>query len=174
MRQLAFPFVRSRNRARKYTDAQRNIWVQMYQNGSSFRQIQEACGAHYATIAWYITKRLKLSDGRPVGRRKQHIGWTDKDIVNNARLKLNYGIDLATYNALLVVQGGVCLICGCPPRCGKTSSSALHVDHDHKTGAIRGLLCGRCNPGLGYFDENPELLDRAAVYLKSHQHDRVA
>jgi len=41
----------------------------------------------------------------------------------------------------------------------------LHVDHDHITGALRGLLCSACNTGLGFFRDHPELLKRAIEYL---------
>jgi hypothetical protein len=63
-----------------------------------------------------------------------------------------------------VSQGGRCAICGKVPR-----SRRLAVDHDHKTGEVRGLLCASgdfgCNKGLGYFNDDPELLRRAYEYL---------
>ena len=65
------------------------------------------------------------------------------------------------YEALLASQGGVCVICGLPPR-----SRRLDVDHDHRTGAIRGLLTHRCNQGLQMFNDDPERLRRAADYLE--------
>lgn len=52
----------------------------------------------------------------------------------------------------------VCVICG--------SDKELVVDHDHKTGVIRGVLCGKCNRGIGLLDDSPERLRRAAVYLE--------
>ena len=51
-----------------------------------------------------------------------------------------------------------CVICG--------SDESLVVDHDHKTGKIRGMLCNHCNRGLGHFRDDPELLVFAAEYLK--------
>lgn len=51
-----------------------------------------------------------------------------------------------------------CVICG--------SDEPLVVDHDHKTGKIRGMLCNHCNRGLGHFRDDPELLQFAAIYLK--------
>jgi hypothetical protein len=53
------------------------------------------------------------------------------------------GVSDADYEALLAAQGGGCAICDHPPR-----TRRLHVDHDHKTGEIRGLLCHRCNRAL--------------------------
>jgi len=62
---------------------------------------------------------------------------------------------------MLTKQGGVCLVCFCPP-----AGKRLAVDHDHVTGAVRGLLHIRCNAGLGQFDDDPALLRQAADYLE--------
>ena len=59
------------------------------------------------------------------------------------------------------VQGGVCAICHEEP----VAESRLHVDHDHSSGVVRGLLCRGCNHGLGNFRDSPELLLRAIEYL---------
>ena len=56
----------------------------------------------------------------------------------------------------------ICGICGSEPN-GKD----LHIDHDHATGAFRGLLCHSCNVGIGHFKEDPEVLDAAKRYLLS-------
>lgn len=72
-----------------------------------------------------------------------------------------YGISYDEYIEMVEAQGGVCAICGN----GCSSGRRLAVDHDHETGRIRALLCGNCNKGLGNFQENEELLGRAAGYL---------
>lgn len=65
----------------------------------------------------------------------------------------------AEYDALLTYQGGRCAICGNPPKARR-----LHVDHDHRTGKVRGLLCFRCNRALpNYVTE--EWLRRAYIYV---------
>jgi hypothetical protein len=76
-------------------------------------------------------------------------------------LKRKYGITLEQYEAMLEAQGGVCKICGKP----RPDDRTLHVDHDHETGEIRGLLCFRCNNALGDFEEQYELFQKAADYL---------
>lgn len=75
-----------------------------------------------------------------------------------------FGISLEDYDLKLEEQKGVCAICGGLCKSGKR----LAVDHDHKTGNIRDLLCGNCNGGLGKFQDNPELLIKAADYLRKH------
>jgi len=82
----------------------------------------------------------------------------------------NYGLTVNDYNRILVAQGGGCAICGCPP--GQMLSPRgfprpLSVDHDHQTGEVRGLLCHKCNVGIGAFGDNLELLEAAASYLRS-------
>lgn len=74
-----------------------------------------------------------------------------------------YGLTLDEYDAMLNRQGGRCAICqtDVPGRGRKMFS----VDHDHKTGAVRGLVCGACNQGLGCFRDNPESLAAAMRYL---------
>lgn len=80
-----------------------------------------------------------------------------------------YGISQQDYSDMLAAQGGVCAICHQPPmqKGGRHGTTLLRlaVDHDHKTGEVRGLLCGRCNTGLGSFVDNSELLRAAIAYL---------
>ena len=76
------------------------------------------------------------------------------------RLMVGYGITTDEYDAMLVAQSGLCAICR------RSSDLTLHVDHCHKTGRVRQLLCQRCNPALGLFDDDPELLIAAALYLE--------
>jgi hypothetical protein len=72
-----------------------------------------------------------------------------------------YGITIKQYDAMLAAQNGVCAICDEP----RPEERTLHVDHDHETGEIRGLLCFRCNQTLGSLQENYELFQKAADYL---------
>lgn len=75
-----------------------------------------------------------------------------------------HGITKGEYEQILCAQDGVCAICRreCDVR------TSLSIDHDHTTGRVRALLCGRCNSGLGFFRDSAELLVRAARYLRSH------
>lgn len=76
-----------------------------------------------------------------------------------ARMKNRYGITREEYEVRFAAQGGQCLICR------ENGEMNLAVDHDHDTGQICGLLCQRCNAGLGQFKDKSELLLRAAAYL---------
>lgn len=73
-----------------------------------------------------------------------------------------YGISLEQYEEMWLRQGGGCAICG------GTEKRALAVDHDHATGKVRSLLCGRCNLALGYAQDNPDRLLSLRKYLLAH------
>lgn len=77
-------------------------------------------------------------------------------------LRRTYGLTVAEFYRMLAEQGGVCAACRKP--CYR---KRLSVDHDHKTGAVRGLLCQRCNSALGQARENPETLRALADYIET-------
>jgi len=84
-----------------------------------------------------------------------------------AQLK-SFGISTAQYQTMLAGQKGVCAICLQPETSTwKGSLRRLAIDHCHQTGKVRGLLCHKCNPGLGAFKHNPEFLRKAARYLET-------
>lgn len=72
----------------------------------------------------------------------------------------SYGISVDQYNYLFKIQKGVCYICQ-----EKELKKSLGIDHDHKTGKVRGLLCSKCNTAIGLLKDDPELLTRAQNYL---------
>lgn len=73
----------------------------------------------------------------------------------NKHYKRNYGITEHDYLVMHSKQGGVCAICGNTER---AKNRRLAVDHCHSTGAIRALLCGRCNGALGWFEKHKDLI----------------
>lgn len=89
---------------------------------------------------------------------------SDKDLKHGYHLKKKLGIGLLEYKFLNKAQNNKCIICRNSPVLNKR----LYVDHDHKTGKIRGLLCQTCNTGLGYFKDNIDYLSGAIEYLKVH------
>jgi hypothetical protein len=82
-----------------------------------------------------------------------------------------YGVDPATFAAMSETQGHVCAICGQPEKTMANNGERvkdLAVDHDHRTGKVRGLLCANCNKGLGNLGDNPDTLMAAVAYLLQH------
>lgn len=91
----------------------------------------------------------------------------NKDKLRNIRratkLRLKYGITREEYLMLLSKQDNKCKICG---KAEKDNGRELAVDHCHNTNRIRGILCVRCNAGLGNFKDNIRLLEKAVNYLR--------
>lgn len=98
--------------------------------------------------------------------KKMHKKYRDKhkEQYRNYRLKYAYGNGVVDwYYKQVKIQKGLCALCEQPPNKGKHKT--LHIDHNHKTGQLRGLLCGKCNMHLG-FVENKKFLKAALEYLK--------
>ncbi len=90
-------------------------------------------------------------------------------------LQDSFGITLREYEDMLIAQKGCCAICNqreTAKRKGK--DVALCVDHCHKTGGVRGLLCTACNQGLGQFKDNQVSLSSAISYLAKHKEKKTA
>ncbi len=142
--------------------------------------------AHKAEIAEYdaLWKRRKENPDEwkayrerqtRVSIAKLHVeSWTAR---NPAKVKANhwrhhlmkaYGLTVEQYDAMLLQTGGVCPCCN-----GKIDSRSPltkpHVDHDHETGDVRGIICGSCNMGLGNFKDSSERLRLAATYLDNRK-----
>ena len=90
----------------------------------------------------------------PEGKLRQQAG----------HLKRKFGMTIEQYEVMLAAQGGGCFICGRAPR----EDISLHVDHDHSTGRVRGILCFCCNNALADFQDDPALLRKAASYVSSN------
>jgi len=93
----------------------------------------------------------------PEGRRSSRRSW----------LKKTYGLSLEDYDKMLKEQNNLCAIC--EEKDTKDKWGCLAVDHDHKTGKIRDLLCYKCNAGIGLLNDNKELLIKAIKYLEKHE-----
>lgn len=95
---------------------------------------------------------------------RDYSGHSSSPTEINTQLRTAYGITLAEYNHILASQGGGCAICGTKPK----RYRRLDVDHDHETGAVRGILCSECNRGIGFLRDSPANLRAAADYLEKH------
>jgi hypothetical protein len=98
--------------------------------------------------------RLKAKDEPEMRRRERE-----------SALRTKYGFGQSVFDAMFAAQQGKCAICQQPPTRGR--GKRFHVDHDHQTGKIRGLLCSVCNVSLGGFGDDPNILRRAIGYLEA-------
>ena len=78
----------------------------------------------------------------------------------------NYGITKQQYEELMHSQGGVCAVCKCKPDDPRCTHGHLVVDHCHKTGYVRGLLCSLCNATMGNSMDNVDLLQSLISYIQ--------
>lgn len=114
-------------------------------------------------------REYRLANPDKIRAKMERQRLRDPDVFRSRQLKSLYGITIYDYNKLLQQQGGVCAICGKSETWkinGK--AQALSVDHCHKTGRVRGLLCNACNVSIGAMNEDPESMERAAMYLRQH------
>lgn len=102
---------------------------------------------------------------KPLGKsyRCKPCGSSHRD--RNSR-KAKYGLTDEVFKSLYKEQDSACAICKRTDT-GIARTKMLSVDHSHETGKVRGLLCNWCNQGLGHFKDSPELLIKAAEYLRS-------
>ena len=102
-----------------------------------------------------VIKKEQEHGRRQRARAKAKPGFGRK--VKDAGLRHRYGLTIEHYDALSSAQNGLCAIC--------EKAHELVVDHNHETGAIRGLLCSQCNKGLGHFGDSAKTIENAARYL---------
>lgn len=94
--------------------------------------------------------------------REKHLAARRGRDQRDSQLKTNYGITKADYDKLLDIQLGLCAICG------EEKEETLSVDHCHTTKKIRGLLCRKCNTGLGCYNDDIALINKAIKYLENN------
>jgi hypothetical protein len=104
-----------------------------------------------------VQRRWIASGGKARANRRSH-------------LRRKYGITVEEYDEQLAAQRGCCALCEATP----SARRPLHVDHNHATGRIRGLLCFDCNAAIGLLEENVEVMARAIEYLAPNRADTVA
>lgn len=117
-------------------------------------------------------RRIRQRDADPERfyqeKREKHKAWRDAnpekiaDHRSRAQILYYHGITIDEYEGMVESQNGCCSICQQVP------TRRLQVDHDHKTGEIRGLLCMNCNRGLGYLKDSPKVLAAALEYLNKN------
>jgi len=110
---------------------------------------------------WRNENRSKL--------RKRYRQWyrENPDKVRAKTLKRKFNLSVEGYLKLLEAQGNKCAICGDKPP--KQKYLSFSVDHCHKSGEIRGILCRKCNTGIGMLGDSPKLLKSAIKYLTARR-----
>ena len=118
----------------------------------------------------YIAKRKAWRKANQDKERIFKAAWkrANKDKIRDTNMRLLYGLTLVQYEAILKAQDGRCAICG-TLRSGGIGRH-LHIDHDHVTGKVRGLLCNACNKGIGFLGDSPAGLWAAEQYLLKHMY----
>jgi hypothetical protein len=136
-------------------------------------RLRSRCKACYAEHN--RQQRAKHSEKRNAYDASRGTGWDrsgrekyeTKEKKMDGYYERTYGITEETYQQMLADQGGVCAIC--QQECNRSTTERLCVDHDHATGYVRGLLCFKCNTGLGRFNDDLAFLSRAIDYLRRAQ-----
>jgi hypothetical protein len=167
--------------------------VELFQRGLSIREISRRTGQVFQTVRGrliragvHAVKHKRVLNGmatcnrcrqrKPVEEFPALLGgkYQCRSCLNEANhvqqlRRLSCGQSL--FQALLQAQGGKCAICGATHghRSCRGRLCRLAVDHDHRTGKVRGLLCNSCNRGLGRFQDSVENLEAAVRYLKREQ-----
>lgn len=123
------------------------------------------CGQEAA----YIPRRVTLCPPCKAARHREFCRRTGYHKTRYARIAKSererhlirkYGVTQSDYDRMFTAQGGCCAICR------KAQARAFDVDHDHETGAVRGLLCTSCNRMIGHAGDSADNLETAAVYLR--------
>lgn len=99
------------------------------------------------------------------GRTDKNNPKKRKECTREIHVKRKYGITIEFYNEMLESQDNRCCICGYE---FGTVQGDTYVDHCHTTGVVRGLLCRKCNTGIGMFNDNTAFLENAVEYLNQY------
>jgi len=135
-------------------------------SGASHRHYasnKETVLAHNRT--YYGANRSKIS-----AQKKLYNAANRAKIVACSR-KRQFGLSESDFESMLCIAENKCQICATPFK--DELYKGPYVDHDHKTGRIRGLLCAKCNKALGLFGDSPAVLSAAATYLQKHLIDSI-
>jgi hypothetical protein len=108
------------------------------------------------------------SDGRAGWCKSCVKVYMASGVKRKSRLKTTYGLTAGAYDAMVDAQGGKCASCGRPPS-DEDRGGRLAVDHDHRTGRVRGLLCVRCNTALGLLREDRDVITMLWKYLDAQE-----
>lgn len=141
-------------RAKRAADAKKYYWQNVEKRRAAAR-----------TRAW----KNKDTQREAQKRWKEKYPEKYKQKLRRSLLRRKYGMTLQSFDEMVNAQNGACAICMNPFK--PNDNKSTHVDHCHRTGKVRGILCSGCNTGIGQFKENAEALRRAADYVLEHSRD---
>lgn len=121
---------------------------------------------------WGFNPHCKECHNKRIKKYRKDNQEKYKRLKRNQDLKKLYGLTIEDVEIILKNQNYKCAICGEEIFLFgdlKNRNKVAHVDHNHDTGEVRGLLCGKCNQGLGYFMDNTDYLLSAISYLKKNK-----
>lgn len=121
--------------------------------------------------------RYRAEHGERLNKERKERYHNDpeyKEHLKDTKYKSQFGISLEDYNRMLESQNNLCAICKQPEtetntRGGKGKIVALAVDHNHETGQVRGLLCGKCNRAVGNLRDSILIAESLVEYLEKHE-----
>jgi hypothetical protein len=152
----------------------RDIWL----DKERFAKRKERAAVNRKAIYWKNVdeERRKLRDYHHKNKEMKSASfkkWAEanKPAIRNKRLERVYGLSNEKYIEMFDEQLGLCAICG-EEQQGVTkdgSTRFLCVDHCHKTGKVRQLLCVKCNTGIGQLNDDTSIMKKAIAYLEKHQ-----
>lgn len=135
----------------------------------AFHFQSKARGRRHARCGTCRNTQIREANARPEARtkrRERYVASAEERKAYSRRwyaehgIKKAYGLTREQVDLMIEAQDGRCAICASTP-------DRLHVDHDHVTGRVRGMLCGRCNRALGLMADEPDRLEAAARYLRA-------
>jgi len=160
----------------RYSEEQKARALALYKTGLTAEEVQQECDVGAKTVVRVAraagcpkhsaAKRLREKRGKDASNWRGGISTTYDPNANNRYALVNackrHGITVDDYNAMFEEQNGCCAIC-LRPRC--SMNKRLGIDHDHRTGQVRGLLCGECNLILGKIEKQEVPLESFYQYL---------
>lgn len=126
-----------------------------------------AAAATFTCCVCEAGKPREAFDKTQAGRAAKGNRARCRACLTDARRAKTYGLSPDQYRSLWAKQSDACAVCRIA--LAALPAKDIHIDHDHATGAVRGIVCAKCNLGLGQFRDNAVFLLRAALYLMDRE-----
>ena len=129
------------------------------------------CGVELTDENWYLSRKnknqhvCKKCDRASCKKYRRNNPKKIRQWHRENHLTRKYGISFPEYESMLRLQDYRCAICGRK----FTKDNVACVDHDHKTGQVRALLCKQCNTGIGMLQDNPSIIHEAEMYIRKYK-----